>query len=425
MTNDLPDLARTLLHTLLDRYEQPERQTVVRVRLSAKTHPEYFSSASARPRQRTNHALQYLAAQGSLRLHWQKWEQGNWLTAVDLLPEQADALYRRLGRTPLPRRESDLQALLAAQIPQADWHAAFLDHTMQQLAQHRSVAPLTLEDPQWNADLLAALDAVARLRRPTIERALSVRLFADSKRLADLRSALVAVLRRYDPQADQFGDDERALLQAHMLERIPEYVPLAGPLLLQFATPDGATRMLDLHDFAQGLALPTGTLQTISVNACTARAVVTVENATSFHELLAVRPPTVPAFYIGGFAGPATLQLLRAVAAACPNAVFYHWGDIDPGGLRILAHLRTHLRHVQPLAMDVATFEQYRRHAQPLTQRDRATLKSMQAQPLLNDCSGLIAHLLQSGHKLEQEAVPPPMVELWAEDAEGGLEGLE
>ena len=131
------------------------------------------------------------------------------------------------------------------------------------------------------------------------------------------------------------------------------------------------------------------------------------------------------ALYIGGFAGPATLQLLRAVAATCPDAIFYHWGDIDPGGLRILAHLRGYLGQVQPLAMDVATFEQYRRHGQPLTQRDRATLKSLQAQPVLNDCSGLIAHLLQSGYKLEQEAVPPPIVDLRAKDAAGGLEGLE
>ncbi len=421
MINDLPDLARTLLHTLLDRYEQPERQTVVRVRLSVKTHPEYFSSASAGPRQRTNHALQHLADQGSLRLHWQKWEQGNWLTAVDLLPEQADVLYRRLGRTPLSRQESDLQALLAAQTPQANWHTAFFEYTMQQLAQHRSVAPLTRDDPRWNADLLVLLDAVARLRQPTIERALSVRLFADSKRLAELRSALVAVLRRCDPQADQFGDDDRALLQAHMLERIPEYVPLAGPLLLQWLTPAGEITMLDLRDFVQGLALPTGTLQTCTVGACTARVVVTVENATSFHELLAVRPPTMLALYIGGFAGPATLALLRAVAAAGPDAVCYHWGDIDPGGLRILTHLRTQMPHVQPLAMDVATFEQYRRHAQPLTQRDRATLKSLQAQPLLNDCYGLIAHLQQRGHKLEQEAVPPPIVELGAQDAAGAI----
>lgn len=71
----LPELARTILHTLLDRYEQPQRQTVVRVRLTAKTHPAYFAPDNAAPRSETNAALHHLASQGIVQLHWQKWEQ--------------------------------------------------------------------------------------------------------------------------------------------------------------------------------------------------------------------------------------------------------------------------------------------------------------------------------------------------------------
>jgi hypothetical protein len=405
MSDHLPDLARAILHTLLDRAEQPERQTVVRVRLSEQTHTAYFSPTDAAPRQATNAALQQLAHQGVLRLHWQKWEQGNWLHAVDLLPEQADALYALLRRTPRPRQEAALHVLLQAQTSQADWHAAFLGWAEQQLIEHRSVAPLTLDDPQWNADLLAALAAVARLKSPTGERTLSVRLFANSKRLAELRSALVAVLRRASPQAAQFGDDERALLAAHMLQRIPEYVPVAGPLVLR-----AGDTLLDLRGISQGLALPPNVLQTGKVHTCTAQAVVTVENATSFHELLALRPPDVLALYIGGFASPAALALLHAVCAAVPAAVLYHWGDLDPGGLRILAHLRGSLGDVRPLAMDQATFERHCQHAQPLSQQDRKTLKSLRQHPRLADCVPLIDHLLAAGSKLEQEAVAPPVV---------------
>jgi hypothetical protein len=404
MSDHLPDLARTILHTLLDRAEQPERQTVVRVRLNEQTHAAYFSPTNAAPRQATNAALQQLAHQSVLRLHWQKWEQGNWLHAVDLVPEQTDALYALLRRTPRPRQEATLHTLLQAQTPQADWHAAFLRWAEQQLVQHRSVAPLALDDPQWNADLLAALAAVARLQSPTSERTLSVRLFAHSKRLAELRGALVAVLRRASPQAAQFGDDERALLAAHMLQRIPEYVPVAGPLVLR-----AGDTLLDLCGLAQGLALPPDVLQAGEVHTCTARAVVTVENATSFHELLALRPPDVLALYIGGFASPPTLALLHAVRAAAPAAVLYHWGDLDPGGLRILAHLRSSLGDVWPLAMDRATFEQHRQHAQPLSQQDRKTLQSLRQHPCLADCVPLIDHLLAAGSKLEQEAVAPPV----------------
>lgn len=415
MSTHLPELAHALLHTLLDRHEQPERQTVVRVRLHEQTHPAYFSSTDATPRQDTNTALQQLASQGVLRLHWQKWEQGNWLAAVDLLPEQAAVLYSLLQRTPRTHQEATLHALLAAQLPQTDWYAAFLDWAGQQLMQHRPVAPLVLDEPHWNADLLTALAAIARLRSPTSERTLSVRLFADSKRLADLRGAVVKVLRRFSPQAAQFGDDDRALLQAHMLQRIPEYIPIAGPLVLQCIGGAGDTTRLDLRGFAQGLAVPTSILQTSQVHSCTARAVVTVENATSFHELLAVHPSAVLAIYIGGFASPATLTLLQAIRIVRPALGFYHWGDNDPDGLRILAHLRGSLGDVRPLAMDCATCEQHRQHAQPLSMRDRVALNHLHQQPLLADCRPLIAYLLSTNSKLEQEAIAPPVTN-WCQD---------
>ncbi len=409
MTTRLPASARAILHTLLDRHEQPERQTVVRVRLSEQSHADYFSSTSAAPRKATNSTLEELAAQGVLRLHWRKWEHGNWLEAVDLLPDHADVLYHLLQRTPRPQQQADLHTLLQAQPPGSTWHAAFLAWAAQQLAQHRSVAPLTLDEPHWNADLLTALAAIAQLATTTSERTLSVRLFADSKRLAELRSAIVVVLRRFSPHAAQLGDDERVLLQAHMLQRIPEYVPLAGPLVLRCTTTEGEHTLLDLRGLEQGLALPTDLLSTCQVHTDTARALVTVENATSFYELLAVRPPHVLACSIGGFASPATLKLLHTLRTAQPGCVFYHWGDLDPWGLRILAHLRSNLGNVYPLAMDCATFEQHRQQAQPLTRRDRTVLQSLRQQPLLTDCEPLIAHLIASGHKLEQEAVAPPV----------------
>ncbi len=401
----LPELARTILHTLLDRYEQPQRQTVVRVRLTAKTHPAYFAPDNAAPRSETNAALHHLASQGIVQLHWQKWEQGNWLEAVDLLPAHAATLYTLLNRTPRQQQEAELHTLLAAQVPHTDWNAAFLAWAQQQLARQRALHPLNLDHPQWNADLLTALDAIARLRAPLSERALSVRLFANSKRIAELRSAIIAVLRRHDAQSAAFGDDDRALLRAHMVERIPEYVPLAGPLVLR----TNATT-LDLSGFEAGLALPTSLLQHSQIVACRAEAVVTVENATSFHELLPVRHPSVLAVYLGGFASPAVLTLLHNLRQAVPAITFYHWGDLDPDGLRILLHLRGTLATVQPLAMDAETFLCQRPYAQPLTTRDRAALKSLQSHPQLADCHPLIAALLHADRKLEQEAIAPPPV---------------
>lgn len=404
MASELPAVAATILQLLLDRFEQPARQTVVRVRLDATLLPAYFSDQAVAPRRDANALLQQFADRGWLRLHWEKYEQGNWLQAVDLVPAAAAELYQLLGRTPLRNQVDMLEDLLVFQTAYANWHAAFLAwaraHLRPQGSRHRSVAPLALDDLRWNRDLLRALAAIAQLRAPTLERTLSVRLFGNSKRLAELRHAVVQVLRQHDADAGRYADDPAALLRAHHLDRVPEYVPLSGPLTLQTVA-----NTVEIGDFVPSVALPATLLRSATVLACGASAVVTIENATSFSEYVVVRPPTVLVVYTGGFASPTVIELLRNIRAAVPTIPFSHWGDLDAGGLRILAHLRNQLGVVAPVGMDPATFDAYQQHAQPLTKNDRDGLAKLRALPELADCIPLIDQLLTAGRKLEQEAV--------------------
>jgi hypothetical protein len=400
------DVVRAILNTLLDRYEQPDRQNTVRVRLLARDQPLYFASDDPAPRQETNAALEQLARAGALRLRWRKWEEGNWLEAVDFIEQDVATLYRLLERVPRASQDQVLRQLLDDQQPRAEWHASFVAWARAQLDAHRSVAPLSRDDPQLNHDLLRALGALAELHTPTLERSLSVRLFGDSKRLETLRGAIVRVLRQHDRTAGTFGEDDRALLQAHQLDRAPEYVPIAGPLALRLAAADGREpAVVDLIPLQPSVALSAAMLRSAEVTVCYATDLITVENATSFHELLAARPPRVLAIYTGGFASPTVIRLLQAIRAARPDLPVWHWGDLDAGGLRILAHLRAHLDAVQPLAMSPALFEAYRAFAQPLTIADCASLAVLRESAALADCVPLIDTLLAAGQKLEQEAI--------------------
>jgi hypothetical protein len=410
MPSELPSPARSILNALLDQFEQPGRQRVVRVRLNEVQHYDYFHADDVAVRRGANKVLQRLAEQGSLRLHWRKWEEENWLDKVDLVAEGAPAIYELLGRATRDEQEAMLRQLLAAQspnptdAPNAGWYREFLGWAQLQLDARLSVAPLRLSagpiDAQWNRDLLATLAAVANLRTPALARKFSVQLFGDSKRFDDLRNAVVRVLRQHDPESAAYGDDDGALLRAHLLERAPEYVPIAGPLVLQ-----AKDRLLDLAPFAPSVAIPATTLRDATVSGCGAEAAVTVENITSFSELAVVKPPSVLAIYTGGFASPTVIALLRAVRAKRPDLPFFHWGDIDVGGLRILAHLRKNVGEIRPLAMDVAAFDQYRRRAQSLSGNERRGLMQLRDHPSLADCQQLIERLLETNEKLEQEAI--------------------
>jgi hypothetical protein len=404
MWNKLPAPARSILDALLDQYEQPGRQRVARVRLSEDRHHDYFHADDFTVRRDTNEILQRLTEQGTLRLHWRKWEEGNWLDKVDLKAERVETIYQLLGRAPQKEQEAMLRQLLAAQSPIDGWHSDFLQWARRQLEIEASVIPLRLSsdpvDTQWNHDLLLALAAVSTLRSPLLERKFSVQLFGDSKRFRTLRNAVIKILRRHHPDSSVFGENGRALLQAHLLERAPEYVPIAGPLVLQA---DG--RPLDLAPFVPSVAISGTTLHNAMVISCGAVAVVTVENLTSFSELVAAKPVSFLAIYTGGFAAPAVIGLLQMIRAIRPELPIFHWGDMDVGGLRILTHLRLKIGEIGALAMDVVTFENYRRHAKSLTEKEREGLKQLRAQPALDDCVQLIERLLETNEKLEQEAI--------------------
>lgn len=94
----------------------------------------------------------------------------------------------------------------------------------------------------------------------------------------------------------------------------------------------------------------------------TVRAVLIIENLTSFHRQVRECPQDdVIVVYLGGFPNSAVLGLLRRLAAA--PVAFHHWGDVDAGGVRIVRHVREALGGaVRLYAMDVDTA---RRHGMP------------------------------------------------------------
>lgn len=185
-------------------------------------------------------------------------------------------------------------------------------------------------------------------------------------------------------------------MRAYRLERAPEYVPIAGPLILQ-----SDHQTFDLTPFVAGVAIPATTLNHVTAHRCDGSAVVTVENSTSFSEFITAKPASTLAIYTGGFAGPAVVGMLSKIRAGRPELPFLHWGDLDVGGLRILAHLRKNLGEVKPLAMDVAVCDLYLKRSQPLNANEREGLMQLRAESMLIDCVELIDHLLRTDRKLE------------------------
>lgn len=412
MENDplilLPEV-KNILETLLAQAEQPGRKRVTRVRLNAQAYEWYYVGSR---RYSVNEQVQLLEEKGWLCLHWKKFEKGNLLEAIDLVTQQEviRELNALLGRVPFDEIRMRMYQLLDQQETHCGWFDSFVSWARTQLDANRSIAPLNLQDLRESQDLLTALSAIAYLQTPVFERSLSVRLFKNSKRLEELRAGILHVLRMYDPDAARNGDDEWAVLQAHHIKRPSERVPLTGPISLfvqHTLQSDKAESGIYLHlePGLSSISLPEDVLRFAAITGCPAQAIITVENLTSFSELLIVRPLHVMAIHTGGFASPGLTAFLGKIRIYRPALPFFHWGDVDAGGLRILAHLRRQLGRVIPLGMDIETFKQASLYAQPLTSSDRESLAILLNGAELADCVPVLRFLLKENLKLEQEAI--------------------
>jgi hypothetical protein len=62
------------------------------------------------------------------------------------------------------------------------------------------------------------------------------------------------------------------------------------------------------------------------MNACSAIALLPLENATTFVDVCRSRPAELLVIYTGGFASLTLTQFLRRLHAAVPGCALWHWG---------------------------------------------------------------------------------------------------
>jgi hypothetical protein len=190
-------------------------------------------------------------------------------------------------------------------------------------------------------------------------RTLSRRVVGDSKVLERQIRAVVALFRRLYPNPIQDNLADEDFLAFLGIERLPQPLLLGGPLAL-----DGRT--LPTVPF---FGLPPEQHHRLTFGQTDY--LLTIENYTSFvrhcRELNGDRRGLV--IYTGGFPAKAILLAIVGIASRL-NVPSFHWGDLDPGGMRIFVHIESALRQagiaLKSHLMDVRTlFERGREEDAP------------------------------------------------------------
>lgn len=442
----MKDYERLILDQLLDRYErsshfrQPLGSRTVRgvyLPFDPKTFPDYWVEETPDYRLEINRAARSLAGRSLIRLYWAPLARGQVLAKAGLVLDQVDAAYAAAGRRPKRDKEGAWRDAAEAWLTRwggaggdaPSWGASLLRAVIEALAAHRPLPlGLSLDQPAEFDRLCRVIDALDRLEDELPRRIFSVRTLGDSKALdGRLGRLLVKAVQQFSPMAEDLEDQEEVLASLGLVNN-PQHLFVSGPLVIGHGG-----RLLDLGDFHPDVGLPVDMVQKATIERLDVDAVLTVENLTSYYETARWLQPgqhggheKVLAVYLGGYHNRVRrlfLVKLWQFAQTSGRVVrFYHWGDLDLGGVEIFHHLaaRTGIP-LEPWLMDAETYLAHLDAGTSFDSSYRSRLRDLMGQPGYEPFHDLLAEMVGHGLRIEQESIRPvlPLPNVSTHDSSG------
>jgi hypothetical protein len=332
-------------------------------------------------------AAEALERRGLLKLHWEKrglGERLKTLTCEDFekLFEEADSAYPRTEAKEIRAMIAEkIQALKGLSRDAEGKAAAKVSAFLGWYAGHFGVRETGRGmDQKTVGDFIRLLELFfepAQLEEVSA-RALSIKLYRDSKRLETL-------LELFGPALSQADTNGFPPPDLSFLKRSYPETMLSGELVFEYETDPQDPQDQQCPQVPPPLSNATGRILGFPlVHAATIRSVktlrqkdhplvLTIENKETFYALTGAQTHGKNTglsqydcfLYTGGYPNQAAATVIRILAAS--GFSFYHAGDLDPDGILILQNVGDIAnKSVTPVLMDAAVFDRYLPWARPL-----------------------------------------------------------
>ena len=246
-------------------------------------------------------------------------------------------------------------------------------------------------------DIMLGVKEIEKLQNETKFRDFSVRVYGDSKKFEILKSKIAKLFYDFDEEcvADSFNEETiLAIFAEKNLVRNTTYAIIKGNIAFELNHV-----AIDLSKLGYEFCLSDEMIDNLRFINIGVKKVLTIENLTTFYNFNA---DDYIVIYLGGFHNHTKRALIGKLYKTYPELKFFHFGDIDAGGIYIIKHLRekTGIK-IQPYKMDIETLKDNKECWKKLTDNDRKRLKKIGDK----EFSELTEYMLTNNCKLEQEAI--------------------
>lgn len=347
--------SRTLLTKLLDKWQGKPEATPHRLPITKKYAPDYFAEMT--PGQRTQMLDDLRAAEGvgAVILEWDKDYFTRHILKRVTLSDHA-ILSGFLG-VPLAKDivQEGEEAITTLTQCSAPWIKECSDSIMDLWKKNKLAQGMEPGDFQSLTLVLRALIAVSEERHVNLDlRTFSVRCFEDSKAFESIQSRFADLWKKYAPDGQpELNTDE--VLASLGIAKFPLPILFRGPIHLRTSK-----RVIDCTDCHPFIGLPPQSIVDV-LDTSHATYLLTIENLTTFNRYAAEVVDNGIVLYTGGFPSPEVRRIYSLLVDHLGVAKnVYHWGDMDEGGIKIMACLQKAVKtQIRPHLMGKLEIEQY------------------------------------------------------------------
>lgn len=412
----LTEQQKQLLHKLLDKYENRSEYGTneklkqrVKIGINEREFPDYFHVSESNFRREFNLDCSELEKAGYLICDWEKFSKGEELKRITLHEEAVPNILKVLERKSKSEQYNQLEQICLQFMKDAPHELyTFYDEMLQNIRSLNSLPSIfSLKSEDETRRALYGLNQLFLNDREMTKRKWSIFLYNDSKEFENYEKRIISVIKKY-VSPDKEDLDETEILESYGVSAKPLMVKIFGQWVIQ--TDYGK---IDFAADRFGIGIHPENLNIRYTELLNVKAIVTIENETSYYDYVEYchnNQLNHLVVYLGGFHNSARRTLLQSIHEYVKthevDINFFHWGDIDLGGMYIYKRLCEDTGILfTPIYMDPKTYLKFVEHGNPITESYMQKITALLGKSEFAIFHDVIPLLLNYKRKIEQEIV--------------------
>jgi len=340
-----------ILNKLLDKYEKSKSyngESNRRIFIKARSLKEY-DIESYEDKLVFHDEVEELFRKRIIEYSWEEFEKGNILNEIWLVKDNVDKAYNEIKRSDKKIEVEEILREISQYNFTEEWILSFISDIKEHCYEKKKESRLL--PYKFSKDILTALYNLTP-DEEVLKRVFSIKCFGDSKYFEkNIESYIISIVKKYllKDYSDKITDED--VLREVGIVKLPEVIEFSGNLT---ATING--KDIFYYKDTMGSYINSYTVKNFSdIELYNVSKIIFIENKTNYVDYISNHQKEDEfTIYHGGVYSPVKGLFFKKIYSAAKDIEFFHWSDIDVGGLKIFTRLKEEIvPELKPYLMDI------------------------------------------------------------------------